>query len=181
MAGASLLMPFLPLLPKQILLMNFLTDFPAITLSGDLVDDELLKSPRRWDIRFIRSFMLIFGLISALFDYITFLILLKMFNANEITFQSSWFLISVVTELAVLLIMRTRKPFFRSSPSPALLYSTLLIFSLTFLIVYTKIDTMFNMGAIPLKIIELLMLVVLAYVVVTEITKHFYFKNNGIN
>lgn len=180
MAGASLLMPFLPLLPKQILLINFLTDFPAITLSGDSVDDELLKSPRRWNIRFIRSFMLIFGLISSIFDYITFLILLKLFNANETTFQSSWFIISIVTELAVLLIMRTRKPFFRSSPSVALRYSILLIFIMTFLIIYTKIGAMFNVGAIPLKTIGLLIIVVLSYAVVTEIAKHFYFKNKGI-
>lgn len=180
MAGASLIMPFLPLLPKQILLINFLTDFPALTIAGDSVDEELLKTPQRWNIKFIRNFMFIFGFISSIFDYITFFILLNLFNANEKLFQSSWFILSIITELVILLIMRTRKPFFKSSPSSILLYSILSILIVSFLIIYLPIGTIFGLEPIPLGILFQLIVVVLLYIVATEIAKHFYFKNERI-
>src|ERR1017187_4165427 len=125
MAGASLLLPFLPLLPKQILLTNMLTDMPAMTISSDGVDDEMLVRPRRWDIGFIRSFMLTFGLLSSVFDYLTFGALLYLFRANTDQFRTAWFVESVVSACLILLVVRSRRPFFRSKPSRHLLLATL--------------------------------------------------------
>jgi Mg2+-importing ATPase len=111
MAGLSLLIPFLPLLPKQILLINFLTDFPAMTIATDSVDKELVDKPRRWNVRFIRNFMITFGLVSSVFDFLTFGVLLLVLGASVGAFRTGWFVESVVTELLTLLIVRTRRPF----------------------------------------------------------------------
>ena len=140
MAGASLFMPFLPLLPKQILLINFITDLPAMTIANDTVDADLVVKPRRWDIRFIRNFMLTFGLISSAFDYLTFAVLLIGFKAQEELFQSSWFILSILTELLTLIVIRTRKPFFKSKPAPLLLYSTIGVAILTLLLPFLPVE-----------------------------------------
>lgn len=123
MAGASLFLPYLPMLPLQILLTNFLTDFPAMTIARDSVDVETIKQPRRWDIKFIRNFMVIFGLVSSAFDYLAFGTLLLVVRATTDQFRTGWFLESVLTELLIVLVVRTQRPFFRSNPSryPALL------------------------------------------------------------
>ena len=113
-AGAPLFMPFLPLLPKQILLINFLSDLPFLRIASDSVDEEMVKKPRRWNLNFIRDFMITFGLISSFFDYLTFAFLLIGFKAQELVFQSSWFTVSILTKLMVLLVMRTHKSFYRS-------------------------------------------------------------------
>ena len=176
MAGVSLLMPFLPLLPKQILLINFLTDFPALTIAGDSVDEDLLRLHQRWNIKFIRNFMFIFGLISSGFDYIAFGVLLILFKADEKLFQSSWFILSIITELIVLLIMRTRKPFFKSKPSPLLVYSIIGVTAITLLIVYLPINSIFGLQIVPTAILSQLLIIVFFYAVATEIGKHFYFK-----
>ena len=111
MAGLSLLIPCLPLFPKQILLINFLTDFPAMTIASDSVDKELVDKPRRWNVRFIRNFMITFGLVSSVFDFLTFGVLLLVLGASVGAFRTGWFVESVVTELLTLLIVRTRRPF----------------------------------------------------------------------
>ena len=116
MAGASLFLPFLPLLPKQILLNNFLSDVPSMTIATDSVDREQVDRPRRWDIRFIRNFMLVFGLVSSVFDYLTFGALLYWLRATEREFQTGWFVESLMTELFIVLVIRTRRPFL---PQPA--------------------------------------------------------------
>ena len=108
MAGASLFLPFLPLLPKQILLNNFLSDVPSMTIATDRVDPEQVDHPRRWDIRFIRNFMLVFGLVSSVFDYVTFGALLYWLRATEPEFQTGWFVESLMTELFIVLVIRTR-------------------------------------------------------------------------
>lgn len=176
MAGASLLIPFLPLLPKQILLINFLSDFPAVTIAGDTVDSDILEKPRRWDIKFIRDFMIVFGLISSVFDFVTFAVLLLLFKTSQEMFQSSWFTISVLTELLVLLIMRTHRPFFKSRPAPLLLLSSILVGIVTLLVPYLPFHQYLNLE--PMNPLLLLSLFVIAglYVVVTEVTKHFFYK-----
>ena len=113
MAGASLFLPFLPLLPKQILLINLLTDLPEMTIAGDDVDPELVEQPRRWDIHFIRRFMIVFGVISSVFDYLTFGALLWL-NATTEQFRTGWFIESIVSAALIVLVVRTRRPFFRS-------------------------------------------------------------------
>ena len=116
MAGASLFLTFLPLLPKQILLTNLLTDFPEMAIATDNVDKELVESPRRWNMRFIRNFMMTFGLLSSLFDYLTFGVLLFILHASPEEFRTGWFAESVVSASLVVLVVRTRGPFFKSRP-----------------------------------------------------------------
>ena len=126
MAGASLFLPFLPLLPKQILLINLLTDFPEMTIAGDNVDPELVEAPRRWDISFIRRFMIVFGLVSSAFDFLTFVVLLQL-NATMEQFRTGWFIESIVSAALIVLVVRSRRPFYRSRPSRLLTCATLAI------------------------------------------------------
>ena len=97
MAGASLFLPFLPLMPTQILLTNLMTDFPEMQIAKDNVDEEMLMRPHRWNIAFIKKFMLVFGLLSSVFDYLTFGMLLFIFKANESLFQTGWFTESIIS------------------------------------------------------------------------------------
>ena len=117
MAAATLYPPFLPLTAAQILLNNFLSDVPSLAISTDSVDPETVATAPRWDIKGIRSFMLVFGLVSTLFDAITFVLLKEVFHAGEAQFQSAWFLISLMTELAVVMVLRTRRPAWKSRPA----------------------------------------------------------------
>jgi len=176
MAGASLFMPFLPLLPKQILLINFMTDFPAMTISSDAVDPEGVSTPRRWDIKRLRNFMLLFGFISSAFDYITFGVLLLLFKTPETLFQSGWFVLSILTELMLLLVMRTQKPFFKSKPAPALLYSTIGVAVFTLLLPYLPVVKILGISPIPPVVLLALLGVAALYIIVTEIAKHFFFR-----
>ncbi len=124
MAGASLFLPFLPLLPKQILLNNLLTDLPEMTIATDRVDSAWTERPRRWDIGFIRRFMWVFGLLSSLFDYATFGILALLLRASPAQFRTGWFVESVVSAAAVVLVIRTRGPAWKHPPGRGLLLAT---------------------------------------------------------
>ena len=125
MAGASLFLPFLPLLPKQILLTNLLTDIPEMTIATDRVDPELIDRPRRWDIAFIRKFMLTFGLVSSVFDYLTFGALLWLLGASPDQFRTGWLIESVISASAIVLVIRTRRRWFESRPGRHLALTTL--------------------------------------------------------
>ena len=116
MAGVSLFLPFLPLLPKQILLTNLLTDFPEMTIATDNVDNEMVNYPRRWDIKAIRKFMITFGIVSSVFDFLTFGLLLLVLHATQVQFRTGWFIESVISASMIVLVIRSRKPFFRSQP-----------------------------------------------------------------
>jgi Mg2+-importing ATPase len=179
MAGASLFMPFLPLLPKQILLINFMTDFPAITIANDGVDKEAVAKPRRWDIAFIKRFMITFGLISSAFDYLTFAVLLIGFKAQEGLFQSGWFVLSILTELLVLLVMRTRRPFFKSKPAPILLYTTIGVGIVTLLLPYLPPTQLLGIAPIPPFILLALLGIAALYIVTTEIAKHYFYRTKS--
>ena len=177
MAGVSLFLPFLPLLPKQILLINFLTDFPAITIANDRVDEEELQKPRRWDIGMIRNFMFTFGFISSVFDYVTFAVLFIGFKAQPEIFQSGWFTVSVLTELLILMVMRTHKPFFMSRPAPLLLYSSIAVGAVTLILPYTPLSRFLNIEPVGLSIMAALIAISAAYIVTTEIAKHFFYRH----
>ena len=181
MAGASLFMPFLPLLPKQILLINFMTDFPAMTIANDAVDEEMVEKPRRWDIRFIRDFMFVFGLISSAFDYLTFAVLLIGFKAQQNLFQSGWFVLSILTELLVLLVMRTRRPFFKSKPAPVLLVTTLAVGVLTLILPYLPLKKILNITPIPPLVLLALLGIAGLYIVVTEIAKVYFYRAKSLS
>ena len=176
MAGASLFMPFLPLLPKQILLINFVTDFPAMTIASDRVDADMLEKPRRWDIKSIRNFMLTFGFVSSAFDYLTFAVLLIGLKAQQELFQSAWFIFSIITELLVLLVMRTRKPFFKSKPAPLLLFATLGVGIITLILPYLPLQKLLNITPIPPLILLELFGITALYMIVTEIVKHYFYR-----
>ncbi len=127
MAAAALFLPFLPLLAHQVLLNNLLSDVPSATLSADRVDPERVQRPQHWDIAFIGRFMIAFGLISAVFDAVTFAVLWTVFDATPEQFRTAWFAESLLTELLVLLVLRTRRPLWRSRPHAALLGSTIVV------------------------------------------------------
>jgi Mg2+-importing ATPase len=176
MAGASLFLPFLPLLPKQILLNNFLSDFPSMTIATDSVDPELVDRPRRWDIRFIRNFMLVFGLVSSFFDYLTFGALLALLRATERQFQTGWFVESLMTELFIVLVIRTQRPFLRSRPGTLLLASTLLVAGATIFLPYTPLGALFGFEPLPAGFVLLLLGITGAYLMASELVKGWFFR-----
>jgi Mg2+-importing ATPase len=176
MAGASLLLPFLPLLPTQILLTNLMTDFPEMTIASDTVDPELLDRPRRWNIDFIRKFMITFGLVSSVFDYMTFGVLLLLLHASERQFQTGWFMESVVSATMIVLVIRTRKPFYKSKPGILLLIATLLIIGVVILIPYTPIAPLFRFEPLPPVFILTLAVIVGLYVIMAEAVKKLFYK-----
>ena len=175
MAGISLFVPFLPLLPKQILLTNLMTDFPEMTIATDTVDDEMVARPRRWDIGYIRKFMVTFGLLSSVFDYLTFGLLLLVLRASPVQFRTGWFLESVISASLIVLVIRSRRPFFRSRPGKYLVMATLLVVAATLILPYTPIAGLFAFRPLPPFFLFLLGAIVALYVVATEITKKFFF------
>jgi Mg2+-importing ATPase len=177
MALATLFLPFLPLLPKQILLNNFLSDIPAVTISTDNVDRAQTERCQRWDIREVQSFMLVFGLASTAFDLVTFGVLLLFFKVNEVTFQTTWFVVSLLTELAVLLVLRTRGPLRGSRPSRLLVLATLATALLALALPYTGAAArVFGFVPLPLAIVIAAILIVAAYVTTTEALKLRFYR-----
>ncbi|MCX6270937.1 MAG: magnesium-translocating P-type ATPase [Bacteroidetes bacterium] len=176
MAGVSLFIPFLPLLPKQILLTNLLTDFPEMTIATDSVDEEMVNHPRRWDIKAIRKFMITFGLVSSVFDYLTFGLLLLVLRANETQFRTGWFVESVISASLIVLVIRSRKAFFRSKPGKYLLIATILIVIITIILPFTPLGAIFGFSSLSLATCFYLFLIILGYIVAAEITKTFFYK-----
>jgi Mg2+-importing ATPase len=179
MAGASLFLRFLPLLPRQVLLMNLITDGPEMTIASDRVDPELVAQPRRWDIAFIRRFMLLFGLVSSLFDYLTFGVLLFLLHATPQQFQTGWFVESIVSAALIVLVVRTRRPFFRSTPGRALFIATLATVSLTVLVPYTPLGTLFGFTPLPPSFLGVLVVIVALYMNTAELAKQWFYRRLG--
>ena len=175
MAGASLLLPFLPLLPKQILLINLLTDFPEMTIASDDVDPELVERPRRWDIRFIRRFMIVFGLVSSVFDYLTFGVLFWL-NATVEQFRAGWFIESIASAALIVLVVRTRRPFFKSRPSKLLVIATLAVVIVAALIPYLPFATVLGFQAMPGHFYPVIAVIILGYVAAAEATKALFYR-----
>jgi Mg2+-importing ATPase len=171
MAAASIFLPFLPLLPSQILLLNFMTDFPALAISGDSVDSEAIAKPRRWDVKSIRNFMLIFGLISSVFDIATFAVLRLVFNADAELFRSGWFVESTLTELAVMLVLRTRRRFWKSAPGRALWVSSLVLALIVFLIPFTQVGVLLQLEPLNWPLVGTILGLIAIYVAVNEFVK----------
>ena len=176
MAGASLFLSFLPLLPKQILLTNLLTDLPEMTIATDSVDTELVEKPRRWDIKFIRKFMITFGLISSVFDYLTFGALLWILHATEAQFRTGWFQESVISAAVIVLVIRSRRPFFQSLPGKYLLAATLLVIAATILFPYTPLAVFFNFQPLSLEFLLIIGLILLLYITSAEVAKRFFYR-----
>lgn len=176
MAGASLFLPFLPLLPKQILLTNILTDLPEMTIATDSVDKESITQPKRWDIKFIQKFMVVFGLISSVFDYLTFFVLMWLFKAGEQSFQTGWFTESVISASLIVLVVRTRKPFLKSLPGKLLAGTTLLVVLAVLALPYTPVAGLFGFSAMPLNFYLANLGIVTAYIFSAEMAKKWFYK-----
>lgn len=181
MAGASLFLKFLPLLPKQILLTNLFTDFPSLQIASDSVDEDWLQSPVTWDMKFIKRFMIIFGITSSVFDYITFVVLLLLFKANEQFFQTGWMLESVISAMVVMLIVRTKRPVIKSKPSNKLLLAIVLVAIALIAIIYSPINTYLGLIALPVQALLSMLAISLIYALTAEILKKQFYKHNSFS
>jgi P-type Mg2+ transporter len=176
MAGTALFLPFLPLLPKQILLNNFLTDFPAMAIATDSVDLDQLKEPQVWDIKFIRNFMIVFGFVSSVFDFVTFAALVFVLKAGPEEFRTGWFVESVMTEILIIAVLRTWKPFYKSKVSRPLLIAMVLVLIITFALPYSPLSAL--LGLRPLKWSSMMLLgaITLLYVAASEVAKRLFLR-----
>ncbi|MBC7934502.1 MAG: magnesium-translocating P-type ATPase [Rhizobacter sp.] len=176
MAGASLFLPFLPLLPKQILMTNLLTDFPEMAIASDRVDDISVATPHKWDIGFIKKFMIVFGLISSVFDYLTFGVLIYFLKADEHLFQTGWFLESVISATLIVLVVRTRLSFVKSLPGRYLTIATLFVVLFVLIMPFTPFSTLFNFVKLPAPFYGWMALIVTGYIVSAELAKKWFYR-----
>ena len=181
MAGASLFLNFLPLLPKQILLTNLMTDFPSLQIASDSVDEEWLKRPVKWDMKFIKKFMILFGIISSVFDYMTFAVLLFIFKANEETFHTGWMLESIISAMVVMIIVRTARPVFASRPNSKLLIAIVGVAVALLAIIYSPINIYLGLISLPIKLLLALLGVSLIYALTAEILKKSFYEHNSFS
>ncbi len=176
-AGASLFLPFLPMLPIQILLNNLLYDISQSTIPTDNVDASYANTPKKWDVEFIKKFITIFGPISSIFDFITFFILLLVFKADAALFQTSWFIESICTQTLVIFVIRTRVfPFYQSRPSKFLLASTLSIVVIGCVLPFTILGSIFGFVPPPVQFFAVLAGLVVAYLIIVELVKRWFYR-----
>jgi Mg2+-importing ATPase len=179
-AAASLFLSFLPMLPIQILLNNLLYDLSESTIPTDNVDSEYIETPKRWNISFIRRFMILLGPISSIFDFLTFFIMVYVFNATEPLFQTAWFIESLCTQTLVIFVIRTRRtPFYRSRPGRLLLLSSLGIIALALILPFTPLGAVFKFVVPPFLFFVILAGLIVAYLVLVEIVKKWFYKRYG--
>ncbi len=176
MAGASLFLTFLPLLPKQILFSNFLCDLPEMALATDKVDEEITKSPVRWDLTFIRRFMLVFGLLNSCADFLTFGVLLFYLNADVILFRTGWFVENVASAALVALVIRTRGSIFRSKPGFLLTFAVSIVAIGVFFIPLSPLNEIFGFCPLPAQFYAPLFAIIALYLFSVELAKRFFFK-----
>ena len=153
-----------------------MTDFPEMTIATDSVDEEMVNYPRRWDIKAIRKFMITFGILSSVFDYLTFGALLFMLHATQVQFRTGWFVESVVSASLIVLVIRSRKPFFKSKPGKYLLVATLSVVALTLIIPFTPFTKVFGFSPLPMVFLLVIGTIVVLYIVAAELTKRAFYK-----
>lgn len=176
--GAVLFLPYLPMLPMQILLNNLLYDFSQITIPNDNVDDEYTSSPKRWNMVFVKKFMMVFGWMSSFYDFATFFLLYAVFHANAATFQTGWFIESLATQTLIIHIIRTRKmPFVKSIASKGLLITTFLMVGVGWIIPFTPIGKIFGFEPLPWQILLSIAGLVLMYLITVEIGKRIFYRH----
>jgi len=176
-AGGSLFLPFLPMLPIQILLNNLLYDLSQSTIPTDNVDEEYVEKPKRWDMFFIRRYMLILGPISSIFDFLTFFIMLLVFNATEPMFQTAWFLESLFTQTLIILVIRTRRtPFYKSKPGRFLLLSSLAVLACALIMPFTPLGALFGFVEPPSMFFVVLAGLIAVYIMLVEVVKKAFYK-----
>ena len=177
MAAATLFLPFLPMLPLQILLNNLMYDVSEITLPLDHVDAEDLAQPKRWDMGFIRNFMLTIGPISSLFDFLTFYLLMHWFNAQESLFRTGWFVESMATQVMVIFVIRTRRNPLRSHPHLGLVMTSLAVVLTAVLLPFTPLAPYLGFEPLPAKFFGLLSALLVAYLLAVEGGKQWFYKH----
>ena len=182
MAAASLFLPFLPMLPTQILLNNFLYDTSQISIPGDHVDVALLHRPKRWKIAFIRQFMMIIGPISSVYDFLTFGILLWGFHAasNAPLFRTAWFVESLATQTLVVFVIRTAGNPFRSRPSRALLVSVLTVVAIAATLPYFPPAALLGFTPLPGPLQMAIALLALTYLMVVQLVKSWFYRRHDL-
>jgi Mg2+-importing ATPase len=164
MTAASAFLPFLPMLPTQVLFNNFLYDVSQLTLSTDNVDDQDLVKRTTWNFQGLRRFMIIFGLISSIFDVLTFLVLYLATKGHPAQFQTGWFMQSIATQILVLYVLRTRRiPFFQSRPSTALFFNTMFMIAIAWILPFVQLGKYFSFTSIPMSLSLMLAGIVLGY------------------
>ena len=171
MAGASLFLPFLPMLSTQILLNNFLYDTAQITIPSDNVDESYIRSPQRWDMRLIRNFMIFIGPISSIYDFLTFYVLLHFFHASAPLFHTGWFVESLATQTLVLFVIRTMGNPLRSRPSLPLAATTILIVVIGVLLPFSPLANILGFTPLPAPYFTFLAISTLTYLILVEIAK----------
>jgi Mg2+-importing ATPase len=176
MAAASLFLPFLPLLAGQILLNNLLSDVPALGLADDAVDPELIARPQRWNMAFIGRFMIEFGAVSSLFDFLTFAALLVVFRAGPEVFRTGWFVESLLTELAIAIVVRTRRPFFRSRPGSVLLWTTVALIAVAVAVPFLPFITLLGFVPLTAPLLTTIAVITALYVAATEQLKARFYR-----
>ncbi|KKT43916.1 MAG: Mg2+-importing ATPase [Candidatus Wolfebacteria bacterium GW2011_GWE2_44_13] len=177
MTAVSLFIPFLPMLPAQILLNNFLYDSSQITLPTDTVDATDIRMPPKWDIHFLKRFMLVFGLISTFFDFITFGFLFFVFKLSESQFQTGWFIESLATQVFVIYIIRTKKiPFLESAPGPLLFATTFAAVLIGWIIPFTSLGDYFLFESLPLQVIIGIVSIAVVYLIAVEFAKRIFYR-----
>jgi len=176
LALGSLFLPFIPLLPSQILLTNLLSDAPLLTIATDNLDKEGLRTPKKWNIALIAKFALFFGVISSIFDFITISLLIYLLNASPDLFRTAWFIESVMSEIIVTFSIRTRKRFYKSKPSKLLIASSIVMAAVTLIVVYSPLGLLLEFVKPPMWFLGLIFGVVGCYFLLVEGLKHLFFS-----
>ncbi len=179
MAGASLFLPFLPMLPMQILVNNFLYDLSEIPIPTDRVDDAFLARPHRWDVRFIRRFMIVIGPVSSVFDFVTFFVLLQVFGGDERRFHAGWFVESLATQVLVIFIIRTQGSPFRSRPSRALALTSLAVVGIALVLAFTPAGSRLGFQPLPAVFFTILCPLVVLYLICAEAMKRWFYRHHA--
>jgi Mg2+-importing ATPase len=180
MTGAIFFLPFLPMLPVQILLNNLIYDFSQVTIPSDNVDQEWISRPRKWNLDFIKKFMYVFGPISSIFDFLTFFVLFYVFKTNASVFQTGWFMESLATQTLVVHIIRTRQiPFLQSRASKYLIISTVTAVVVGWLIPFTFIGRFFKFSPLPINILLIISGLIIVYLGLVEVVKRMFYKRYG--
>jgi len=180
MTGASIFLPFLPMLPIQILLNNFLYDLSQVAIPTDDVDKEYLLKTRPWNVSYIKKFMIVLGPVSSLFDFITFGVLCFIFHAPAGVFQTGWFLESLCTQTLVIHIIRTGKiPFFESMPSQFLMFTSLYIVTIALFLPFIPLGKHFGFVAMPASYFLALSIIVISYLLLVHVVKTWFIKKYG--
>jgi Mg2+-importing ATPase len=179
MAGAALFLPFLPMLPTQVLLNNLLYDLSEVGVPFDNVDPEALQKPVHWDIRFIERFMLVLGPVSSLFDFLTFFALIQLFGAGEAVFQTGWFIESLATQSLVIFVIRTRGRPWQSRPHPLLAGLSVGVVAVGLMVTLTPLGSLFGFVLPPPGFYLFLIVTVAAYLLLVEAVKRLYYRKAG--